>query len=61
MHRQLVPQLLLVSAWSPSALPQSPQGLDTQQLSHSEDSEARCWDHWFSWGKRIFPGRDQRD
>lgn len=61
MGRQLGPQLLLLSARLPSALPWSPQGLDTWWLSHSEHGEACFWAHWFSWGMRMDLCRDQRD
>ena len=52
---------VLVSTWLPSALPRPPRGLGTRQRSHSEHSEACCWDHWFSWGRRTFLCREQRD
>lgn len=49
VDRQLVAQLVLVSAWLPSALPWPPRGLDTWQLSHSAQRSPL-------WGPRSFSG-----
>lgn len=44
----------------PLPFPGLPGGLDTWLLGQSEHSEACCWDHWCSWGRKMFLCRDQR-